>query len=272
MENGVLKVIPSHKNYSLNRTFGSIAPAQFTECNFDAGYPIPDQDADGLPFGCTGYSQSALGQDEDKKQYVPKFTYDQTLMEEGIFPESPNFEQVGCSITDSLNSTIVYGLQAVDGTDTPLDHRRGAYYQVEQVSGLDWFDSIRSALQQNQRSISICTPWYAAFATPFNGIVRAPTTYDTTYASWHNHVIVGWTTIQGIPYLIDKSWQGTGYGINGFVYFPREIINQLLSIGGTGAFTVAPYAGADIQNVELTILATIQSYARMLLALLTPSK
>ena len=268
MKNGVLKVVPSHKNYSLHRTFGSIAPEQFTENNFDAGFPVPDQDAQGLPFGCTGYSQSNLAQDEDKTQYVPKYTYDQTLAEEGIFPDSPNFEQVGCSITDSLNSTIVYGLQPVDGTDTPLDHRRGAYYQVEQVDGLDWFDSIRSALQQNQRSISVCTPWYNSFATPFNGVLRAPGTYDTTFASWHDWVCCGWTTIQGVPYLICKSWQGTGYGINGFCYISREIINQLLSVSGTGAFTVAPYVGANVQNVELTILQTVISYLRQILALL----
>jgi hypothetical protein len=267
IKNGVLKVKADHRDFSYHRTYGSITPVQFTECNFDVGFPVGNQAADGLDYGCTGYTQAGLCQDIDKIQYVPKFTYDETLQMEGISPSDPTFEKVGCDIRDSLNSTIVYGVQAVGETPAEaLNHRRGAYYAVEQVAGMDMFDSIRSALQQNQRSVSFCTPWYAIFAIPQQGIIQTPPSYDTTFATWHNSRICGWKLINGVPYLINESHQGAQYGVNGFCYFPREVVNQLLSINGSGAFTLAPFTGATIQNVQLTILQTIISFAHMILA------
>lgn len=269
MKTGVLKVKKDHRDYSLHRTFGTVSPTVFTECNFDAGFPIPNQDVDGFPNGCTGYAQKGIAEDEDKKQYIAKYTYDQTLAIEGIFPGNPQFEQVGCDVRDSLKSTIVYGLQAIGETATDaLNHRRGAYFAVEQIAGLDWFDSIRSALQTGQRSISIATPWFPAFENAPLGIVQSPTSYDVSTATWHNHKICGWKTINGVPYLVDSSWQGIEYGDKGFAYFPREIINQLMTISGSGAFTVAPFTGQNIQNVQLTILQTIVSYLQMWLRLL----
>lgn len=271
MKTGVQKVKKNHKDFSYHRTFGAISPATFPDSfSCDAGFPVEDQDALGLPFGCTGFSTKNLGQDEDKRTYVAKYTYDQTLAMEGIFEGSATYEKVGCDVRDSLKSSIVYGLQAVWETPTEaLNHRRGAYFNVEQVTGFDMFDSIRSALQLNNRSVSLATPWYNSFAVPQNGIITAPGSYDTTFASWHNHVVSGWTTINGIPYLIDKSWQGTEYGVNGFVYFPREVINQLLSISGSGAFTVAPFTGQNIQTVQLTLYETLISYLRQIVTLLS---
>jgi hypothetical protein len=269
IKSGVKKVRKDHRNYSWHRTFGSISPAIFIECNFDAGFPQPNQGTDGFPYGCTGYAQTGLCQDEDKAQYFPKFTYDETLNMEGIFIGNPQFEEVGCSVTDSLKSTIVYGVQKIGETPAEaLNHRRGAYYQIEETGQFDWFDSIRSCLQLNQQSISIATPWYSDFAVPINGVLTTPSSYDTTSASWHNWKCCGWKTINGVPYLIVASWQGSAYGENGFCYVSREIINTLLDINGSAAFTLASYSG-QIQNVELTILETIQSYAQMLLEALT---
>lgn len=270
-KNGVKLVKKDHRDYSLHRTFGGIAVA-FTECNFDAGLTNRDQVADGLPNGCTGYTQSDISGDEDKLIYIPKYTYDKTLIMEGITPSDPQFEQVGCDIRKSLSSIIVYGLQQQgEGPELALNHRRGAYYNVDLMGSMDWFDSIRYALQINKTSISLATPWFAKFALPVNGIIQAPPSYDVTFASWHNHKICGWKMINGVPYLIDKSWQGSGYGDNGFVYFPREVINQLMSINGSGAFTIAPFSASNLQTVKLNLLETLLSYYRMLIARLTKS-
>lgn len=270
-KNGVKMVKKDHRDYSLHRTFGGVSPS-FVECNFDAGLTNRDQVADGLPNGCTGYTNSDIAGDEDRAVYVPKYSYDMTLVMEGITPSNPQFEQVGCDIRKALSSTIVYGLQKQgEGPELALNHRRGAYYNVELVGGLDWFDSIRYALQINQISISLATPWFAKFALPVNGIIQAPPSYDVTFASWHNHKVCGWKSINGVPYLIDKSWQGSGYGDNGFVYFPREVINQIMSINGSGAFTIAPFNSTNLQTVRLTIFETIASYFRMITALLAKS-
>lgn len=267
MKSGIRPLKKDHRDYSLHRTFGGLTPV-FTECNFDVGLTNPDQDADGLFYGCTGYTQSDIAGDEDKRMYFPKFTYDRTLIMEGITPSSPNYEKVGCDIRTSLKSTIVYGLQAVGETASEaLNHRRGAYYNVDLIQGIDYFDSIRMGLQNNQRSISMATPWFSSFATPQNGIVRAPNSYDTTFASWHNWKVSGWKLINGVPYLIAKSWQGPAYGDKGFCYFSRDIINSLMTINGTGAFTLAPFTGDNVQTVVLTLWQTVLSYLRMILKL-----
>lgn len=267
IKNGLKAIRKDHRDLSFTRTFGNVSGETFQDSfSTDAGFPIPNQDTDGLPYGCTGYTQTALCQDEDKAQYVPKFTYDETLAEEGIFPGDPEFEAVGCDIRDSLASTIVYGLQKLGETPaTALNYRRGQYFALEQIEGLDWFDTFRSTLQTGGRSISLGSPWYASFATPVNGIVAAPNDYVNDPYSMHNHKICGWTTINGVAYLTDASWQGVQYGVNGFVYFSREIINSLMAQPSSGAFVVLPFTTANAQNVQLTLMGYALSYMRMIL-------
>ena len=138
IKSGVTPVKKDHRDYSFHRTFGGVTPNFANSLDLDAGLTMPDQETDGLGYGCTGYAQSELCVDEDKIIYYPKFTYDQTLMMEGITPSDPNFEKIGCDVRDSLNSTIVYGLQAVGETGSQaLNHRRGAYYNVDLAQGMD---------------------------------------------------------------------------------------------------------------------------------------
>lgn len=265
IKQGVKPIKKDHRDYSFHRTFGNQPQVFADSLNLDPGLTMPDQNADGLPYGCTGYAQAELCTDEDKIIYYPKFQYDKTLLMEGITPSDQNFEKGGCDVRDSLNSTIVYGLQAVGETgDQALNHRRGAYYNVDLAQGLDWFDSIRNCLVLNQRTVSIATPWYIAFESPYNGIIKAPNTYDTTFATWHNWKVCGWKTISGSPYLIGKSWQGKNYGDAGYCYFPRDVINQTMLINGSGAFTLTPYTNQMAQRVILTIWQTVASYLRII--------
>ena len=176
IKTGVNPVKKDHRDYSFHRTFGGVTPTFTDSLNLDAGLTMPDQETDGLGYGCTGYAQSELCVDEDKIVYFPKFTYDQTLLMESITPSDPNFEKVGCDVRDSLNSTIVYGLQAVGEIGAQaLNHRRGAYYNVDLAQGMDWFDSLRNCLVLNQRSISIATPWYQRGKPPIKELSRPQT-------------------------------------------------------------------------------------------------
>lgn len=257
IQNGVKQIRKDHRNYSAHRTFG--ATLVFTdEYNVDAGLTIPNQNTDGYPNGCTGYSQAELCQDQDKKQYRPDFTYKKTLLMDN--------EQLGepCDIRTSLKSTKVYGVLGVDES-TDLEaakHLRGAYYQVENHS--DWFDSIRSTITLNKSSVSVATQWFASFGrVGQDGIISE--TFSPDF-SWHNYKVCGWKQINGQPYLIVKSWQGSGYGDGGYCYMSRNIINRLLSVSGSGAFIVAQYDPSKIQTVKLDILSTILSYLVRLLS------
>lgn len=259
-QDGVLKIKPDHRNYSAH-TFGATF-AFPTELNLDAGFGFPDQNALGLPEGCTAFAQSELCQDEDKAQYQPKYTYEKTIFMMGIPDGQP------CDMPTSLKSTKVYGVLGKDET-TDLEaskHIRGAYYQVEKNG--DWFDGIRSAMTLNKCSVSVATQWFGSFErVGKDGIVS--NIFSTDF-SWHNYAVKGWKIINGETYLIVKSWQGSFFGDDGYCYFSRSVINRLLEVSGSGAFIVAPYDPSNVQTVKLGILQTILSYFYRLLALPKP--
>lgn len=256
MKSGIKPLQPDHRNYS-TKTFGGVIP--FTAiCFIDYVPNQPNQTADGKPNGCTGYAQSELCQDMDKAQYNPNYTYEKTLFMMGAN------EGDACDMKTSLKSTIVYGVQKPDETtdDQAEYHRRGAYYQVEKTTE-DWFDSIRAIIQLKSTSVSIASQWYTSFEFPLSqGIISDD--FTGTF-SWHNWKCCGWKPINGQPYLIAKSWQGSSYGDNGYVYFSRSAINKLLSISGAGAFILSQYNPTNIQTIKLTIIETIISYCRRLI-------
>lgn len=269
MISGLKPLKPDTRNYSFPRTFGATTPLLLPDAyNCDSGLTNPNQNADGYPEGCTGYTQSELCVDEDAVVYKPSYTYKQTLLIEGSAPSS------ACNIQDSLKSTIVYGVQGLnENTDIEAaTHRRGQYFQLEETNNLDWFDSVRSTLWLNRfekRSVSCGTPWFKEWLIPHNGIVGDfAWNGDSNSVPWHNYKICGWKTVVGVPYLIVKPWIGSQWGDNGFCYFPREVFNRVMSINGTGAFTLGKADPSNIQNVQLNILQVVVAYLYRLKALL----
>jgi hypothetical protein len=261
MKNGTLPHKKDKRNYSFTRTFGSIAPIGLPdEYNCDAGLAMPDQNADGYPEGCTGYTQASLCEDEDNQVYDPSFTYNKTLFIANLPPDSP------CAVQDSLKSLVVYGVGKKGETDAQAEvRRRGQYYQVQPATGLDWFDSIRSTLYVNRitkRSISVGTPWFFQWHFVPKGILA-----DFSYAGiepWHNWKISGWKSIQGVPYLIAKTWQGPQFGDQGWCYISRETFNRCMAIPGTVAFTVAQWDGTPL-TIQYGILYRLQILINLIL-------
>ncbi len=263
MNHGCKPVRPDHRDLSHTRTFGAITPETFPdEWDTDCGLTCPDQNAMGMPNGCTGFTQSELCNDEDKCVYKPQFTYLKTQQMEGTAGQN-----VGCDIRDSLKSTVVYGVELSGETDEQaFAHRRGSYYQVEQAP--DYFDGIRSCLIKG-RSVSIATPWYSNFSYPdLNGIVTAPASWSTSGLPYHNFKVCGWVTIAGTPYLKIKPWVGPQYGINGFSYFPREVVNQLLDQTYTGAFVLDVFDPNAKTVAIYTTYEIVIGYLRRILNLL----
>ena len=257
IQTGTLPVVKDHRDRSFPRTFGSVRSFP-TDFNTDAGLTMPDQNADGYPNGCTGYTQSELATDEDKQVYDPAYTYDKSLFIMGGKDGDP------VDMRSSLKSTIIYGLKLKgNDTDNPYSHRRGAYYNVTDETGLDYFDDIRSALLTNNYSVSIATPWYSEWNYG-NGTVSNP---GSQIISWHNWKVCGWKTIGGVPFLVGKTWQGKNVGDNGWLYFSRECINAIMEISGTGAFTLAPASPSNLQNIKTTFLEWILSYLRNVVGL-----
>lgn len=266
IRHGTRPIRKDHRDLSYARTFGAVSPVSFPSgMNVDAGLGMPNQNALGLPMGCTGFTTSELESDVSKQKNSPKFTYDKTLMMEG---KTGDYNQ-GCDIRDSLRSAAVYGiLRSIEISDAQaLNHRCGKYFNVIDAPNLDAFDDIRNAILLNNRPVSIGTPWFREWEQiGSDGVIPSFYTGDPDALPWHNWKICGWLTIGGEPYLIGKTWQGSTYGDKGFAYFPRLVINKVMAIAGTGAFTLAdfdPNNPEDVATVKLDIWETIASYIAM---------
>lgn len=265
MKSGTKPVRKDHRDLSYKRSFGAAVFAFQDELNVDRGFGFPDQNKDGYPNGCTGYTQAALCETEDGTQYRPEYTYNKTLFMEGNYGQ-----QVGCDIRDSLKSTLVYGVdEKTDPQDGQTDaraglHRRGKYFNaIDRWNKYDPFDDVRLVIQTGEQSVSAATPWWPEWEQNYDGILIQPHDLNTNRASWHNWQILGWKQINGAPYLIGKSWQGPNYGDHGYHYIGRDLFNQVMSIGGTGAFTVTKATPADLKTIKLDIISTILSYCVM---------
>lgn len=260
VQNGLKPIQPDKRDYSFPRTFGAIAPTVFPdEYDCDYGLTMPNQLADGYPYGCTGYTQAELCTDEDGIIYKPSYTYDKTRWMEGT--EGQN---VGCEIRTSLKSTIAFGVQALNETTDgeAMQHRRAQYFNVSDVTYMDDFDDIRNALLSNKndmRAVSIGTPWFPEWSTSDENGIVPDFVYDGNphNYNWHNWKVSGWKQINGQPYLTGKTWQGKDVGVNGLLYFSRATINKVMAIRESAAFTLAQSHPNDVQTIRNSTIATI---------------
>lgn len=261
INSGVNKVIPDHRDFSHTGTFGALSPETFPEsCDTDNGVSNPDQNADGRSNSCRAYTQSEICYDEDKSPYKVSYTDEKQCLIEGISVGSPG------DIRASLKSTLVYGVQApTEKSDMEaFQHRRGSYYQIEQAP--DFFDGIRSVLAKGL-SVSMASPWYENFNLPDDyGIVNKP--FPGYKYSMHNFKICGWVTIAGIPYLKIKPWIGPQFGVNGFCYFSREVVNFLLDQTFTGAFVLDRFEPKTKSVVLYTTWEVLLGYCYRILSML----
>lgn len=244
MKSGLKPLKHDHRDYDFIKTkrLAGIIPAFPDNYNTDVGLWMPNQNADGQPFGCTNYAQSDLLIDQDKKLYNPQDLEDITHAN----------ANGGTDLRTSLKAVVKL-------------HPDRSFLNVKpdtSIGGvLDWFDAVRVAIlvgMTENRAVTIGTPWFPDFENPNpDGTIRDFTNWSVTGrpVGWHDWNGKGWVTIGGTPYLISKSWQGSTYGQKGYIYFSRTQFNRLMSIGGTAAF-VLDKLGADEKP------ATIDSTAK----------
>lgn len=290
-KNGTRPAELDPRDYSFHQTFGSVVSILLpSEYSVDNGVTMPDQIEEGNPYSCTAYTVTDLGTDQDGVIYSPEYTYMKTLFIQGLPPETN-----GSDMRPAMKTAKVYGLLPkmnmpidllgkgedytanishwpvdLDKISGLLEHRKADYYNVYDDGGLDWLDSLRSALWLNKndkRGICIGTPWVWSSAPA--GFLTENFIYDGNPQSvaWHCWAIKGWTTIEGVPYLVGKPWQGKNYGANGFVYVSRETINKVMKIRGSAAFTIADARPEDVRTIQLGIIETILFYIWRILGL-----
>lgn len=267
MNNGTRPLTTDHRDYDFHKTFSGTVPAHFPEeLILDAGLWMPSQykpdpvfNNPPLPYGCTDYTTADVCADQDGVLYNPMFTEKLT----GANAKG------GYGIRESLQTAIDTGTQRKDG----LIVKRLSYFNIKKYGNLDWFDSIRFAMLTPDRrcTVSWGTPWFPQWEqAALSGIAIVPShgSENPYTLPWHNSKLVGWKTINGIPYLINKSWQGEKVGDKGYLSFSREEVNSVMEITGTCAFTVTNTDGLDVRTIDTTFYEKIVSIIRNLF---TPS-
>lgn len=266
IKSGVTPTKDDHRDYDFlkHKKLGAVLPSFASDYNIDAGLWTPDQEVENdefnppvpaMPFGCTDYAQCELCIDEDGEIYNPAYL-------ESFTHANANG---GGDLRVSLQAVIDHGLQAKDG----MIHRGAhpAYFSVKSSGAIDWFDAVRLAMlstSNEKRGVSVGTPWYPEFMSTPDGIYPIPD-FSLNRASWHNHCIKGWKTINGVTYLIDKPWCGASFGDKGFGYISRPLFNSLMNIPGTAAFMIDKLLpGETPPTVDLPVIRWIVSYVRSL--------
>lgn len=274
IKHGAPRSTLDRRDYSFHKTFphfGNVAPAELPlmEYTYDAGLTMADQNAEGIPFGCTGECQGDCKSDQDKEIYDAADIYKNTCMMEGHDTDR------GCDIRNSAKSLRVYGAKRKrDGVMV----KSGLTFSVDRIPGRDWFDSFRIALRAQAATktpISVGTIWFLEWENPEpSGLLSPLFAYDgnANEYEWHNYAIKGEQTVNGEPTFLVKSWQGKNYGHGGWVNMDRATFNRAFDIYGTIGITVAIAHPDDIQTIDIDILQTVLDYLRRILNLIYLSR
>lgn len=260
IKNGTKPTPLSHKDYDFHKTFGTVGtiPVFPPEYNTDSGLWMPDQNAPEPIFGnpamdngCTDYCQADISADIDN-----------ILKNPAIIEALDHANALGgIDIRTALMAAVKLGwIQN--------------FYNIQAYAPLDYFDAIRYAMiagVPERRSVSWGTPWYREWESASQlktSIMSAPHTFDPTGLSWHNSKIAGWKVINGITYLVNKSWQGKGIGDNGWLYFDRATVNSTMAVRGTVAYTSTEMSlDGPIHTIDTTLLQWLMSFIRNMLSL-----
>ena len=273
MNHGLTRPTLKHKDLDFAKSFGTIGvtPAFPPEFNTDAGFGMPNQNAEGQPNGCTNYAQAEIANDLTGKKHNP------VDLEEVTHANARG----GYDIRDSLDAARKIGWFKW-------------YFNIQSYN-LDWFDSIRYAqlmgVQARElRTVTCGLPWFPSWEAAIQGnivtknpdgsyttsgggvksIVMPMPTQDeldavkagTNHFGWHDSVLNGWKTINGVLVLRDKSFQGPTIGDGGYIYFPREVINVVMNIKWAVAYTGTMLDAPNNARISLPLFDWLKSFIR----------
>lgn len=274
MKHGLLplKTDLRDKSYQRHVLFG--APS-LTSLPLDylASGTVSDIDQGQSQF-CTDYTTVALAERQDSKAYSREYHAQSESRILGY-----NMATRGCDLRTAFKVAVEYGFLEKarapldwkrDGASIAADPRRwwpgldqeaqpNAHPGYTWITGpYDKFDSVRAAIYAKapNGSISAGTPWFDEWEHPgLDGILPMPTGAPSGF---HNHELIGWTTLNGIPYVISNSWQGPDFGLQGVVLFSREVLNYALTYSGAAAATLDAIDPDQVKGLQHRILSLMQ--------------
>ncbi len=265
IKNGTRPTRPKHTDWDFfkNHTFGAIAPTIPDSYFADVGLTMPDQNSfsgDFLPptppepFGCTNFAQSDLRTDLIKIKTNP------SELEAVTHANAYG----GIDIRESLDAAVSLGWFK-------------SYFNLRPKGIWDFFETfqlgqVAGIAAGENRAITWGTPWFPSWEqSALNKEFIMPMPTDTELAairkdaksfSWHDSVLDGWGSENGILYYRDKSWQGNHIGRGGFIAFTRETINMVMGINGTVGYTASNIEISNPLPIDLNTLEWILSFIR----------
>lgn len=260
MKNGTRPTRIDNRDYDFvkSHALGGVTQVNFPDSyNTDADIWMPNQDlsnpqfmppAGPMPYGCTDFSQADIGNDL-----------------QGALVCNPEALEAITHANANGGGDMRTSLSAAK----QLDWITGFFNVIP--AQLDYFDTIRLAMVSGipeKRSVTIGTPWFSVFEQPdSNGVLSTPPNFDTTNVPWHNHKICGWKSVQGVVVLISKSWQGPNYADHGLCYWPRALVNSVMSVPGTAAFTATRGVMPPVSTISVTLLQWLISNLKNILSI-----
>lgn len=251
-----------------HQVYGDTSPYNIPDFTLDKGLWNGDQNADGAPTECTGYTVARILTNLTGIVRDPDFAYAAALFIEGVGPTTE-----GADFHAAMQAAVAVGSLAMNAADFEArikgelfvsdfanwtaQQKTTALKTVQNgtlnaLGNGDAFNSLLSTLYTGKISVSIGTPWFWG-TFDADGILPVPDIKNITGLPWHDWVIEGKKTINGVPYLIGYPHQGEGFGARGYVYLSREAINAALSVDGTGAITFDPQAIRWVQLLGILI-------------------
>lgn len=249
--------LKSHKLGGIDFSQGDFKDEYFA----DAGLTMPNQGAIDTEFspptpiedyGCTNFAQADLATDLTKTIHNPN----------DIEAITHANAKGGLDIRESLDAARELGWFKqyfnikTNGRVDPFDA-----FRVSQMMGIDAGES---------RSITWGTPWFPSWekaAQAGQSIMPMPTEmeiYTANALPWHDSKLDGWTNINGRLVYRNKSWQGNMIGDRGFLYFPREVINMVMTIRGTVGY-MGTLQYVEPERIDTTTIEWLISAIRNLL-------
>ena len=265
ISNGARPTRLSHKDYDFFKShkFGSLGTPTIPDEYFaDCGLTMPNQNqmdteftppTPPMPFGCTDFAQADLRTDLIKEKVNPN----------DLEAVTKANARGGIDIRESLDAAITLGWFK-------------QYFNIRAKGVFDFLESFQLAQMTGlaageARAITWGTPWFATWENAvLSGQKIMPMPSDSEFADlrnlpWHNSVLDGWTTLNGVQVYRNKSLQGNQIGDKGFIYFPREVINRVMTISGTVAYTATNVGVDNPLPIDLGTIQFILSWMRNLL-------
>jgi hypothetical protein len=214
----------SPKDYSHNKTLGAAA-LQFPYSLLALSRLLIQTQEN-----CTAYSGVAEREPATGKKYDAELQWKAEL----------DFMGVKDANGATMETKFAVGVKVgffIEGQTTPSDTAT-AYFFVKKSGGLDWFDSVRSAINQlyikygKVIPLSVGMNWYSEWDFAPNGIIPDSA---TSLLGGHDVKIAGFETYSdGVDYIrLQNSW-GPEYGDQGTYRVSRQVFNKYFDVYGAG--------------------------------------